>query len=173
MWIWQPPTGWSLTFTGTISIFTDISARVPGQTSFLFNPFGLLFDEVCASNLVKIDLEGNIVERTHYFVNKAGFTIDSAIHAPEQREVRLSFAQRTAPPSQARNKGYYRFNQTAMVLNGQIAYHDYEGLAFNLDERPRLVAKNIGRKIGDDFEKPWHTHSRHQRGCCFHHHVFP
>jgi ribulose-5-phosphate 4-epimerase/fuculose-1-phosphate aldolase len=128
-------------------IFTHISARVPGpEHHFLINPFGLLFDEVSASNLVKIDLEGNIVEPTHYFVNKAGFTIHSAIHAARE-DARCVFhlhsVAGTAVSSQ--EQGLLPINQTAMVLNGQIAYHDYEGLAFNLDERPRLVA-DLGSK---------------------------
>lgn len=128
-------------------IFTHISARVPGpQHHFLINPFGLLFDEVSASNLVKIDLEGNIVEPTHYFVNKAGFTIHSAIHAAREDAkcvFHLHTVAGTAVSSQ--EQGLLPINQTAMVLNNQLAYHDYEGLAFNLDERPRLVA-DLGDK---------------------------
>jgi ribulose-5-phosphate 4-epimerase/fuculose-1-phosphate aldolase len=122
-------------------IFTHISARVPGpEHHFLINPFGMLFDEITASSLVKIDLDGNIVESNGYFVNKAGFTIHSAVHASRedaQCVMHLHTIAGTAVASQ--KQGLLPINQTAMLLNGQLAYHDYEGLAFNHDERPRLV----------------------------------
>ena len=128
-------------------IFTHISARVPGPDHhFLINPFGLMFDEICASNLVKIDLEGNTVEPTSYMVNKAGFTIHSAIHAGREDAnavLHLHTINGTAVSSQ--EKGLLPINQTAMILNNELAYHDYEGIAFNHDERPRIVA-DLGTK---------------------------
>jgi ribulose-5-phosphate 4-epimerase/fuculose-1-phosphate aldolase len=122
-------------------IFTHISARVPGpEHHFLINPFGMLFDEITASSLVKIDLDGNIVESTGYFVNKAGFTIHSAIHAHREDAACVMHLHTIAGTAMAsQDQGLLPINQTAMLLNGLIAYHDYEGLAFNHDERPRLV----------------------------------
>lgn len=122
-------------------IFTHISARVPGpEHHFLINPFGMLFDEITASSLVKIDLDGNIIEPDGRLINKAGFTIHSAVHAHRDNAgcvMHLHTVAGTAVSSQ--EQGLLPISQTAMLLNGQIAYHDYEGLAFNLDERPRLV----------------------------------
>ena len=128
-------------------IFTHISARVPGpEHHFLINPFGLMFDEITASSLVKIDLEGNIINPGPYFVNKAGFTIHSAVHAAREDArcvMHLHSVAGTAVSTQ--EQGLLPIHQTAMLLNGQIAYHDYEGVAFNLDERPRLVT-DLGQK---------------------------
>jgi ribulose-5-phosphate 4-epimerase/fuculose-1-phosphate aldolase len=133
-------------------IFTHISARLPGSAHhFLINPFGLMFDEITASNLVKIDiegniLEGNILEASPYMVNKAGFTIHSAVHAGREDALcvmHLHTIAGTAVSSMA--DGLLPTNQTAMILNGEVSYHDYEGLAFNHDERPRLIA-DLGTK---------------------------
>jgi ribulose-5-phosphate 4-epimerase/fuculose-1-phosphate aldolase len=128
-------------------IFTHISAKVPGpEHHFLINPYGLLFSEITASNLVKIDLEANIVEPTPYFVNPAGFTIHSAIHAARadaQCVMHLHTIAGVAVSCQ--EGGLLPIHQTAMLLNDRIAYHDYEGVALNHDERPRLVA-DLGDK---------------------------
>jgi ribulose-5-phosphate 4-epimerase/fuculose-1-phosphate aldolase len=122
-------------------IFTHISARVPGpEHHFLINPFGLMFDEITASSLVKIDLDGNLIDADAHFVNKAGFTIHSAVHAARedaQCVMHLHSIAGTAVSTQ--EQGLLPVHQTAMLLNGQVTYHDYEGVAFNLDERPRLV----------------------------------
>jgi ribulose-5-phosphate 4-epimerase/fuculose-1-phosphate aldolase len=122
-------------------IYTHISARVPGpEHHFLINPYGMLFEEITASSLVKIDLEGNIIKSNGYSINKAGFTIHSAVHAAREDAIcvmHLHTVAGTAVASQA--QGLLPCNQTSMVMNGQISYHDYEGLALNLDERPRLV----------------------------------
>jgi len=128
-------------------IFTHISARVPGSKHhFLINPFGLMFDEITASNLVKIDLSGNIIEPGAYFVNKAGFTIHSAVHsAREDAKCVVHLHSVAGAAVSAQEQGLLPIHQTAMLLNGQIAYHDYEGLAFDLDERPRLVS-DLGKK---------------------------
>jgi ribulose-5-phosphate 4-epimerase/fuculose-1-phosphate aldolase len=128
-------------------VFTHISARVPGaDNQFLINPFGLMFDEITASSLVKIDLDGNIVEPSPFMVNKAGFTIHSAVHSG-RADAHCVFHLHTVAGTAVASleEGLLPINQTAMILNGEIAYHDYEGIAFNLDERPRLVA-DLGSK---------------------------
>lgn len=127
-------------------IFTHLSARVPGpEKHFLINPYGWFFDEITASSLVKIDLDGNPVGETPYKVNPAGFTIHSAIH--EVREdahcvMHLHTVDGTAVASTAH--GLLPLNQTAQLISSDLAYHDYEGVALDLDERPRLQ-----RDLGD------------------------
>jgi len=123
-------------------IFTHISARVPGpEHHFLINPYGMLFDEMTASSLVKVDLDGTVVDETPYPINPAGFTIHSAVHAarPEVGCVmHLHTVDGVAVSGQS--SGLLPLNQTAMIVSSDVAYHDYEGIAFNLEERPRLVA---------------------------------
>src|ERR1700738_4602296 len=128
-------------------IFTHISARVPGPDHhFLINPYGLLFGEMTASNLLKVDLDGNLVEPTPYFFNPAGFTIHSAVHAArEDAKCVLHLHTVAGVAVSCQEHGLLPINQTAMLLNGQIAYHEYEGVALELDERPRLVA-DLGTK---------------------------
>ena len=128
-------------------IFTHISARVPGPDHhFLINPYGMLFSEITASSLVKVDLDGKIVEPTPYFVNPAGFTIHSAVHAAREDAKCVLHLHTVAGVAVAcQEGGLLPLNQTAMLLNGQIAYHEYEGVALLLDERPRLVA-DLGEK---------------------------
>ncbi|MDH4384624.1 MAG: class II aldolase/adducin family protein [Caulobacter sp.] len=123
-------------------IFTHISARIPGPDHhFLINPYGMFFDEITASSLVKIDLDGQILQETPYFINPAGFTIHSAIH--ESREdahfvMHLHSDQGVAVAAQA--EGLLPISQHALIVMPHLAYHDYEGIALNLDERERLVA---------------------------------
>jgi len=128
-------------------IFTHLSARVPGPDHhFLINPYGMMFEEITASSLVKVDLDGNIVEPTPYFINPAGFTIHSAIHAAREDAhcvIHLHTVAGVAVSAQA--EGLLPLNQTAMILEGAMAYHEYEGIALNHDERPRLVA-DLGDK---------------------------
>jgi len=128
-------------------IFTHISARVPGQHEhFLINPYGLLFEEITASCLVKVDLEGEVIEPTPHPVNPAGFTIHSAVHAARRDVgcvVHLHTNAGVAVSSQA--QGLMPLNQTALVIDGDLGYHEYEGIALDLAERPRLVA-NLGTK---------------------------
>lgn len=128
-------------------IFTHISARVPGREHhFLINPYGMMFEEITASSLVKIDLEGNIVMDSPYFVNPAGFTIHSAIHsAREDAQFVLHLHTHDGVAVSAQQDGLLPISQQAMLLQDQIAYHDYEGVALNLDERERLIA-DIGDK---------------------------
>ena len=128
-------------------IFTHISARVPGpEHHFLINPYGLFFGEITASSLVKVDLEGNIVQETPHFINPAGFTIHSAIHASREDAhfvMHLHSDQGVAVAAQA--EGLLPLSQHALIVIPQLAYHDYEGIALNLDERERLVA-DLGDK---------------------------
>jgi ribulose-5-phosphate 4-epimerase/fuculose-1-phosphate aldolase len=127
-------------------IFTHISARVPGTHDFLINPYGLLFTEITASNLVKVDLDGKIVEPTPYFINPAGFTIHSAVHAAREDVGCVLHLHSVAGVAvSCQEHGLLPLNQTAMLLNDQVAYHEYEGIALDLEERPRLVA-DLGQK---------------------------
>ncbi len=126
-------------------IFTHISAKVPGaDDEFLINPYGFLFDEITASNLVKVNLKGKILSDTNNFINPAGFTIHSAIH--ESREdahciVHLHSNDGVAVASL--KDGLLPLSQTGMLVRSQIAYHDYEGVALFEEEKDRLV-KDLG-----------------------------
>jgi ribulose-5-phosphate 4-epimerase/fuculose-1-phosphate aldolase len=126
-------------------IFTHISAKVPGaDDEFLINPYGFLFDEITASNLVKVNLKGKILSDTNNFINPAGFTIHSAIH--ESREdahciVHLHSNDGVAVASL--KDGLLPLSQTGMLVRSQIAYHDYEGVALFEEEKERLV-KDLG-----------------------------
>ena len=128
-------------------IFTHISARIPGpEHHFLINPYGLMFDEITASSLVKIGLDGQLIGPARYPVNPAGFTIHSAVH--EVREdagcvIHLHTPDGTAVATSA--EGLQPLNQTAQLLLGDLAYHDYEGVALDHDERPRLQ-QDLGAK---------------------------
>ena len=128
-------------------IYTHISARIPGpEHHFLINPYGLLFEEITASSLVKIDLDGNILQDTPYFINPAGFTIHSAVHAAREDALfvmHLHTDQGVAVAAQA--EGLLPLSQHALIVLPRLAYHDYEGIALNHDERERLVA-DIGDK---------------------------
>jgi ribulose-5-phosphate 4-epimerase/fuculose-1-phosphate aldolase len=128
-------------FRMTDLIFTHISARVPGpEHHFLINPYGLLFDEITASSLVKIDLSGQPVAPTPYNVNPAGFVIHSAIHqAREDAKAILHTHTRAGCAVAAQKDGLLPVNQMSFFC-GKVAYHDYEGIALNLGERERLVA---------------------------------
>src|SRR5712692_1711620 len=126
-------------------IYTHISAHVPGQEKhFLINTFGMLFNEVTASSLVKVDLQGNIVNDTPYKINPSGFTIHSAVHAARPDAGCVMHLHTTAGVAvSCQKQGLLPLNQTALLLYNHLSYHDYEGIALNLDERERLV-KNLG-----------------------------
>ncbi|PHR60172.1 MAG: class II aldolase [Robiginitomaculum sp.] len=128
-------------------VFTHISARLPdedGQERFLINPYGVLFDEMTASCLVKIDLEGNIIGDSPYFVNPAGFTIHSAIHAAREDAGCVIHVHTPYGVAVSVQKGGLRkYTQFSMIVHNDLAYHDYEGIALDLDERERIVA-NMG-----------------------------
>ena len=128
-------------------IFTHISARVPGpEHHFLINPYGFYFEEITASSLVKVDLEGNIVAETPHFINPAGFTIHSAVHAArEDAKFVIHLHTEAGVGVAAQAEGLLPISQNACLLQHQVAYHGYEGLALNHDERERLVA-DLGDK---------------------------
>lgn len=123
-------------------IFTHISVRVPGpQHHFLINPYGLLFDEITASSLVKVDLSGHKVDAGAHDVNPAGFVIHSAIHAArEDAQCVLHVHSVNGIAVSAQAGGLRALSQHAMFVAASLGYHDYEGVALNADEKPRLVA---------------------------------
>lgn len=123
-------------------IFTHISARVPGpEHHFLINPYGLYFEEMTASALVKVDLDGNVVQDTPYAINPAGFTIHSAIHmARDDAQFVVHLHTNTGVAVAAQAEGLLPLTQHALAVLPCLAYHDYEGIAVDLDERSRLVA---------------------------------
>lgn len=128
-------------------IFTHISARIPGpEHYFLINPYGMMFEEITASSLVKIGLDGKPIGESSYPVNPAGFTIHSAVH--EVREDAGCVMHLHTPDGTAvatSNEGLLPLNQTAQLIISDLAYHDYEGVALDHDERPRLQ-KDLGSK---------------------------
>jgi ribulose-5-phosphate 4-epimerase/fuculose-1-phosphate aldolase len=128
-------------------IFTHISAKVPGpEKHFLINPYGQLFEEITASSLVKIDRDGNIVGESPFPVNPAGFVIHSAIHdARADAHCVLHLHTPAGQAVSAQEHGLLPLTQTAMTLHGGVAYHDYEGIAVDTDERARLAA-DLGDK---------------------------
>jgi ribulose-5-phosphate 4-epimerase/fuculose-1-phosphate aldolase len=123
-------------------IFTHISSRVPGpEHHFLLNPYGMMFDEVTASSLVKVDLEGNKVVDSPYFINPAGFTIHSAVHAARADALCVMHLHTDYGIAvSAQKNGLLPLSQQAMFALSSLAYHDYEGLALDENEKPRLVA---------------------------------
>ena len=123
-------------------VFTHISARVPGpEHHFLINPYGMMFDEITASSLVKVDLDGNIVMETPHYINPAGFTIHSAIHAAREDALCVMHLHTVHGIAvSVKKEGLLPISQNSLFTLASIAYHDYEGLALNEDEKPRLVA---------------------------------
>src|SRR5947207_13631869 len=123
-------------------IFTHISSRIPGpEHHFLLNPYGMMFDEVTASSLVKIDLEGNKVVDSPYFINPAGLTIHSAVHAAREDALCVMHLHTDYGIAvSAQKDGLLPLSQQAMFALSSLAYHDYEGLALDEEEKPRLVA---------------------------------
>ncbi|HXD03092.1 MAG TPA: class II aldolase/adducin family protein [Novosphingobium sp.] len=122
-------------------IATHISARVPGTRDFLINRLGLTFEEITASNLVRIDLDGNVTDGSDAPINRAGFTIHSAVHQVREDAgcvIHLHTLDGTAVS--ALEDGLLPLNQIAMLAHGDIAFHEYEGVAFDLAERERLQA---------------------------------
>ncbi|MCX6131873.1 MAG: class II aldolase/adducin family protein [Proteobacteria bacterium] len=127
-------------------VFTHISARVPGTNDqFLINPFGLLFHEITASSLIKVNLQAEKIDDSPYTVNPAGFTIHSAVHQVRHDAacvLHLHTINGTAVSADP--LGLLPLNQTALLIREDIAYHEYEGVAIDHDERPRLQ-----RDLGD------------------------
>jgi ribulose-5-phosphate 4-epimerase/fuculose-1-phosphate aldolase len=123
-------------------VFTHISARVPGgEDHFLINPYGLLFEEITASSLVKVDLDGEKVLDSPHPVNPAGFVIHSAIHAArEDAGCVLHTHTKAGIAVSAQADGLLPISQTSLFPYVTLGYHNYEGVALNDDEKPRLVA---------------------------------
>ncbi|NLU68397.1 class II aldolase/adducin family protein [Streptomyces sp. HNM0574] len=128
-------------FRMTDLIFTHISLRLPGpEHHFLINPYGLLFEEITASSLVKIDMTGRPVEPTPYRVNPAGFVIHSAVHAAREDALCVLHTHtRAGCAVAAQPDGLLPVNQINLQFHGRVGYHDYEGVALDLDEQHRLV----------------------------------
>jgi ribulose-5-phosphate 4-epimerase/fuculose-1-phosphate aldolase len=127
-------------------VFTHISARVPGtHDQFLINPYGFMFEEITASSLVKVDMQGNKLEDSPFPVNPAGFTIHSAIHAARHDvECVLHTHTLNGIAVSAQKEGVLPLSQQSIFVLSSLGYHDYEGVALREDEKPRLV-----RDLGD------------------------
>jgi ribulose-5-phosphate 4-epimerase/fuculose-1-phosphate aldolase len=127
-------------------VFTHVSARIPGQEHhFLINPYGAMFEEITASSLVKIDLAGNAVMDTPFAVNPAGFVIHSAIHAAREDAQCVMHTHTAAGIAvSAQKAGLLPISQQSIFPLSSLAYHDYEGVALDEDEKPRLT-----RDLGD------------------------
>lgn len=128
-------------------IYNHITVKIPGdEHHFLINPYGLHYSEVKASNLVKVDIVGNIVEQSDYPVNPAGMMIHTAIHAARPDVVCIAHTHTDAGMAVAcSDEGLRNDNFYSALLNNRIAYHDFEGITLMDDEKPRLVA-NLGDK---------------------------
>jgi ribulose-5-phosphate 4-epimerase/fuculose-1-phosphate aldolase len=133
-------------FGWTELIYGHLTARVPGEAPhFLINPYGLNYDEVTASNLVKIDLDGGIVEPSLHPVNYAGFVIHSAVHMAHAARHRVVMHTHTRAGMAvcALQEGLLPISMVSTAFHGKLAYHDYEGPSLDLDERERLLV-NLG-----------------------------
>ena len=128
-------------------VFTHISARVPGpEHHFLINPYGMMFEEITASSLVKIDLNGRIVMESDYQVNPAGFTIHSAVHSAREDALCVMHLHTDYGIAvSAQEHGLLPISQQSSFVLASLGYHDYEGLALNDEEKPRLVS-DLGNK---------------------------
>ena len=128
-------------------IFTHLSVRIPGpEHHFLMNPYQLMFEEVTASALIKIDMDGKPVDPIPFITNAAGFTIHSAIHmARDDAQAVMHLHTPHGQAVAAHSGGLLPLTQTAMIARADLAFHDYEGIATDLDERERLVA-DLGTK---------------------------
>ncbi len=149
-------------------VFTHISARVPGEKeAFLINPYGMLFEEITASSLVKVDAHGEKLAPSEWPVNPAGFVIHSAIHAgrPDVGCV-LHLHTNAGVGVSAQRNGLLPISQYATIVLSMLGYHDYEGIAVRDDEKPRLVRDlgsnaclilrnhgllTVGATVGDAF----------------------
>jgi len=129
-------------------IYAHITARLPGpEHHFLINPYGMMFEEISASSLVKIDLAGNKVLPSPYEINPAGFTIHSAIHAArEDAPCVIHLHTDCGVAVSAQREGLLPISQQSLFPLSSIGYHDYEGIALRDDEKPRLVAD-----LGDNW----------------------
>lgn len=165
-------------FGMTEMIANHISARIPGTTNeFLLNPFGMLYEEITASSLIKVDIDGKILfNATEYDVNQAGYVIHSAVHmARHDVDCVIHTHTLAGMAVSAMETGLLPLAQTAMRF-AEIAYHEYEGPALNLDERQRLIAdlgdkeamilKNHGLlTVGASIPECFNNHYRLERAC--------
>lgn len=122
-------------------VFTHISARVPGpEHHFLINPYGMMFDEITASSLVKVDLDGRKVSESPYEINPAGFTIHSAVHAArDDAQCVIHTHSINGVAVSAQEGGLLPLSQQSLGVLASLGYHDYEGIALNEGEKARLV----------------------------------
>ena len=147
-------------------IFTHISAKLPESVSgkdhhFLINPYGLMFDEITASSLLKIDLQGKQINESSFYVNHAGFVIHSTIHEARHDAVCvLHTHSRAGVAVSAQYVGLLPISQQSSLLLSSLAYHDYEGLAVHDDERDRLKAD-----LGDNKYMILRNHGLLTVGC--------
>lgn len=128
-------------------VYTHISARIPGPGHrFLINPYGWFFEEMTASALIRIDIDGNVLQDTDEIINPAGFTIHSAIHAarPDAGYVMHLHTDHGVAVA-AQKEGLLPLSQHALIALPHLAYHGYEGIALNHEERERIVA-DLGRR---------------------------
>ena len=128
-------------------VFTHISARLPTEEpQFLINPYGMFFGEMTASALVRVDMDANILEDRQVLINPAGFTIHSAVHAARaDAHFVIHLHTDSGVAVSAQKEGLLPISQHALIVAPHLAYHDYEGIALNLDERQRIVA-DLGAK---------------------------
>jgi ribulose-5-phosphate 4-epimerase/fuculose-1-phosphate aldolase len=127
-------------------VFTHITAKIPGTEHFLINPYGLMFDEISASSLIKIDIAGNVLQETSFPINPAGFVIHSAIHsARHDAQCVMHTHTLNGVAVSAQKRGVLPISQQSIFVLASIGYHDYEGVALRDDEKPRLVA-DLGDK---------------------------
>ena len=128
-------------------IFTHLSARVPGpEHHFLINPYGMMFEEITASSLLKINLQGELVSPSPYFINPAGFTIHSAVHAAREDALCVIHLHTDYGVAvSAQKDGLLPISQQSLFALASLAYHEYEGLALKEDEKSRLVS-DLGDK---------------------------
>ena len=128
-------------------IYNHISASIPDEPDhYLINPFGLLYEEVSASNLVKVDVQGNLVDDVPYDVNPAAFVIHGAIHQARPDAVCVLHTHTAAGVAvSAQSEGLLPLSQHALRFHDRVAYHEFEGIALDLDEQRRLV-RDVGNK---------------------------
>ena len=161
-------------------VFTHISSRVPNSDHhFLINPYGMMFEEVTASSLVKIDADGNKIQDSPYDVNPAGFTIHSAIHAArDDAHCVMHTHSLNGVAVSTQKEGLLPISQQATLVLSNLGYHDYEGIAFDLSERERLardlgdnkvlILKNHGLlTVGDTVAEAFMWMYRAERACRF------
>jgi len=159
-------------------ISTHISVRVPGRTDqFLINPYGLMFEEVTASSLLKIDVEGNKLSDSPYNSNRAGFVIHSAVHmGREDAHCVMHLHTTFGTAVSIQKQGLRPISQQALTALGLVRYHDYEGVAFDLGERKRLLShlgdggimilRNHGTlTVGTTVAEAFHRMHRLERAC--------